>query len=625
MDDMELWEFVDENARLAGLRDHEGVAFSPQVYSLERTSVTALFPDVLDFFDGDVPSQADVKAYQLRSPIESWGGQGPCSPAYPGDPDYWREGSRIPLRRIHEYHDAVVVETGIAFISRCNMPGILPGSCVEYEPEMGRVGQGGCVDRGPERDFLVKCAVMGNALYAPEDVYLLPHLLRAVMPVPHELLRTEVTVVIMWRAGDAAVRTVQAALADAATAERREAQHDNVSEDPPHDMGAALVVALRAYNRCTDALERTLQQQASQQKELSKLRQTRELASQTALNASIVLFFRWGHARGIPGVAYGAQGARGRPGPHDLVRSFYLAVVAVSYFPAPQALHMLYHTAGHMEDAQVLKEPVEILRLQKLRGRLLTSLLRYSRWGEYLFDWDIVEGGRVFFCLAQLLRSMGTPAPLRSRNVMDHLAAGTLMGITLQPRGQVETRLLQLSMYCGHGAAGLEILGKGVLDCVTHGAPRCWCAVSREIKREHGQGGLQRRCSRKVSIRTPVSCLKALRWCSARAFACIAGSGWSYIRWVEAIGCYADRMSAEADVGLAVQELRLAVTLGELEYGAAFLGHSSKRKRMGDVVRRIDPPLMQPVSDENLPFAPGVADTTNPPLTPQLGYQVYIT
>jgi hypothetical protein len=277
-----------------------------------------------------------------------------------------------------------------------------------------------------------------------------------------------------------------------------------------------------------------------------------------------------------------------------LLRSFYLGVVAASYFPAPQVLHMLYHISGHMEDARVFKDPVDKLRLKKLRERLENILLRYSRQSWCLVDWDLVEGGRVFFCLAQLLRSMGTPA-VRSRDVMDLMRAGTLKGITLQPWRAAEMRLLQLSTYCGNGAAALELVGLGVLDSVRHRTPRCWCAVDVEIKRQHGEADRERACTRKFSTTTPMSCLKALRCCSARGFASIAASGWSYIRWLEAIGCYADRGSGQADVALAVEELRHVVTIDELREGAAFLGHSSKRKRVGDVVRRLEPGLSQQV------------------------------
>ena len=159
-----MWEYVDEDARLPGLRGTKGVAFAPQVYSLERTSPAALFGDVLGFFDGDVPSLVDVEAYRRIGPFVRWGGQGPCSPAYPGDPNYWREGSSIPLRRIHAYHDAVGVDKRVEFIWKCNMPGILPGGSVEFCDEMGRAGPGGCVDPGPDVHFMVECAVKRNVV-----------------------------------------------------------------------------------------------------------------------------------------------------------------------------------------------------------------------------------------------------------------------------------------------------------------------------------------------------------------------------------------------------------------------------------------------------------------------------
>jgi hypothetical protein len=161
------------------------------------------------------------------------------------------------------------------------------------------------------------------------------------------------------------VQQLQAALAELAMTARREAlsrqrrecfldKARNVAVEALQEISASAVVAVRAYTRCTVHLGRLLQQETPEQKEPSKLRKTRELASQTALNASIVLFYSWGDALGIYRVAYsqGGVGARGRPRAHDLLRSSYLAVVAVSYYPAPQARHMLYYSTGHVEGAQ---------------------------------------------------------------------------------------------------------------------------------------------------------------------------------------------------------------------------------------------------------------------------------
>ena len=149
-------QYVHEDARLPGLRDGKGVAYGPQVYSLERTSAE-LSQDVLDFFDGDVPSLVDLDAYRLLGPFDGWGGAGPLQPFIPRRPELLARGFQhppeadtcIPRRRRGGQTGRIHLEMQHA---------LDPSRWLfEFWDEMGRAGPGGCVVPGPDVNFMVEC------------------------------------------------------------------------------------------------------------------------------------------------------------------------------------------------------------------------------------------------------------------------------------------------------------------------------------------------------------------------------------------------------------------------------------------------------------------------------------